>query len=795
MSERPSNDVIFEEALGKSTPEELYAYLDNVCRGDEELRHLMVRMIEAHLGVGHFLETPVAFIGPLSELASDLELSIEPLSASESQEGIHPGILGPAERADSLGMLGSLDVLEVIARGGMGLVLRGFDSKLNREVAIKLLPQEVAANADSRRRFVREARRAASVVHENVIAIFAVEDSGTLPYIVMPFVEGLSLQETIRRTGPLPIDLIFRLGIQIAEGLAAIHARDLVHRDLKPANILIERQSERIRITDFGVAQAVDEPHSTQFGLIAGTPAYMSPEQAEGLSVDHRGDLFSLGSVLYAMCTGRPPFEGKTIVGVIRQVCDQKPKPVREWNPAVPSDLSDIIARLHERNPADRPQSAAVVSAELKALKERLSRTDELAEKQVVESSFPRRRRLLGFGPRARHAATMGLFVALIMGGAEATGVTDFHGTVVRMLIPEGTLVVEVDDPNVHVTLEGTDLVITGAGAQEIRLKPGSYQLKTSRDGKVIRQELVTVRREGKQIVRVSNEPMPAPEIAPDWEKFVAGMPPEAQVEAVRKRLQELNPGYDGKLEWNIKNGFVDWVEIDSEALSDISPLQVFRQLTALRLQGPYPGRGKVTDLGPIRGLPLRKLQLISQPVSDLEPLRGMQLSELIIPESRVEDLSPLQGMKLKSIALQRSRVRSLEPLRGMPLEVVDLYLSSVKDLSPLLGMPIYYLNIGSLSLDDSELNRLAEFKKLKWLFMLDVPIRDLSPLRSLRLEKIDLHGTKVEDLSPLAGMPLQEIRLDYRPDRAEFLRSFPNLKLINHETPEVFWSKVEKPK
>jgi len=362
--------------------------------------------------------------------------------------------------------------------------------------------------------------------------------------------------------------------------------------------------------------------------------------------------------------------------------------------------------------------------------------------------------------------------MAFMMGAAEVTGVTDFHGTVVRLLMPEGTLVVEVDDPGVSVSLEGTDLVITIAGAKEIRLKPGAYQLKASRDGKVLRQELVNVVREGRQIVRVSNESTPETEKPADWEKVVAGLTPEAQVEALKKRLQELNPGYDGKMEWGVKDGFVNFIKIESEALSDISPLRTFRKLSELHLHGPFPGRGKVTDLRPLRGLPLDKLQLNSQPVSDLEPLRGMKLEELIIPESRVSDLSPLQGMKLKAIAIRRSSVTSLEPLRGMPLEMAELYMSSVQDLSPLQGMPLYYLNIGRLKLSESDMKLVPTFNRLKWLFMEGLPIRDLAPLKSLRLEKIDIHGTKVEDLSPLLGMPLDQIGLDYKPFQAKVLRS-----------------------
>src|SRR5262249_18040637 len=148
----------------------------------------------------------------------------------------------------------------------------------------------------ARRRFTREGRAAAAVSHDHVITIHAVEDSGPLPYIVMQLVAGASLQERIDRAGPLPLVEVLRIGRQTAAGLAAAHAQGLVHRDVKPANILLENGIERVKLTDFGLARAADDASLTQSGAIAGTPAFMSPEQAEGKPIDHRSDLFSLGS-------------------------------------------------------------------------------------------------------------------------------------------------------------------------------------------------------------------------------------------------------------------------------------------------------------------------------------------------------------------------------------------------------------------------------------------------------------------------------------------------------------------
>src|SRR5262249_46596973 len=140
------------------------------------------------------------------------------------------------------------------------------------------------------------------------------------------------------------------------------HAQGLVHRDIKPANILLEDGVERVKLTDFGLARAVDDASLTQSGMIAGTPLYMSPEQAEGKTVDHRSDLFSLGSVLYAMCTGRPPFRSETTMGVLRRICDDVPRPIRQINPEIPAYLAAIVEKLHAKDPVARFQAASEVA-------------------------------------------------------------------------------------------------------------------------------------------------------------------------------------------------------------------------------------------------------------------------------------------------------------------------------------------------------------------------------------------------------------------------------------------------
>ncbi len=262
----------------------------------------------------------------------------------------------------ALGRLGEYQVLDVLGRGGMGVVLKAFDPALDRMVALKVLSPSLAASGAARHRFAREARAAAAVVHEHVVAIYAVSSWRGLPYLVMQYISGRSLQERIDRDGPLAVEEVLRIGVQTAAGLAAAHAHGLVHRDVKPSNILLENGVERVKLTDFGLARAADDASLTQSGVLAGTPQYMAPEQAQGEGIDHRADLFSLGSVLYAMCAGRPPFRAETTMAVIRRVCDERPRSLREVNPDVPVWLAAIVAKLHAKNPARRFQSATEVA-------------------------------------------------------------------------------------------------------------------------------------------------------------------------------------------------------------------------------------------------------------------------------------------------------------------------------------------------------------------------------------------------------------------------------------------------
>lgn len=276
-------------------------------------------------------------------------------------------VLESPRHPEMLGRLGRYDVERLIGSGGMGVVFKAFDTQLHRPVAIKVLAPYLAGNGAARKRFAREARAAAAVVHEHVVAIHNVETGGEAPFLVMPLVAGESLQQRIDREGPLELRELLRIAMQTASGLAAAHAQGLVHRDVKPANILLEHGVERALLTDFGLARASDEASLTHTGYHPGTPQYMSPEQACGERVDARSDLFSLGSVMYAMATGRPPFRADTSYGILRKITDSEPRRLREVNSEMPEWLEYVVHWLLAKSPDGRPQSAEHVERLLRS--------------------------------------------------------------------------------------------------------------------------------------------------------------------------------------------------------------------------------------------------------------------------------------------------------------------------------------------------------------------------------------------------------------------------------------------
>jgi serine/threonine protein kinase len=251
----------------------------------------------------------------------------------------------------------------MLGSGGMGVVFKAEDVKLNRLVALKVMKPDQITEDIARQRFIAEGQSAASIQNDHVIAIYQVGEDNRLPYMAMQFLDGETLDRRIGRKVKIPVSDIIRIGREVALGLQAAHDNGLIHRDIKPGNIWLEAETGRAKILDFGLVRAIGDQnqHLTRTGFVMGTPGYMSPEQARGIKVDGRSDLFSLGAVLYEMCTGREPFMGSDMMATLMALAMESPPPIRMLNPEIPPALAELVSWLLAKSPEDRPRSARMV--------------------------------------------------------------------------------------------------------------------------------------------------------------------------------------------------------------------------------------------------------------------------------------------------------------------------------------------------------------------------------------------------------------------------------------------------
>ncbi|TVQ03126.1 MAG: serine/threonine protein kinase [Planctomycetaceae bacterium] len=356
---------------------------------------------------------------------SGLERADAEQSESTEQKGSLSGLaeigwvrslLRPCD--DGPGRLGRYPIRGLIGQGGMGVVLQAWDEDLGRPLAIKLLAPHLAGSGTARQRFLREARAAAAIVHPSVVPIYSVTADAPVPYLVMPYIAGGNLQQRIDRDGPLELEECLRIALQISEGLAAAHRQGLIHRDIKPANVLLEPGGHRVLISDFGLARALDDAAMTASGVIAGTPPYMSPEQARGEPLSCRSDLFSLGSVIYAMATGVAPFRGPSPLAVLRQIGERQPKRICEVNERMPPWFDALVDRLMQPQADRRPESAERVAELIGGCLHHTRRP--VANRLPTELTHrPVRRRV---SPKLASAALVGLIPASALGIYLSTG-------------------------------------------------------------------------------------------------------------------------------------------------------------------------------------------------------------------------------------------------------------------------------------------------------------------------------------------------------------------------------------
>lgn len=726
--------------------------------------------------------------------------------------------LTPPQQADEIGRLGAFRVLRVLGRGGMGVVFLAEDTALQRAVALKVLNPEFARRADGAVRFLREARAAAALRHEHVVTIYQVGEAegpeGPVPFLAMEFLEGSSLEKALAQH-TLPLSEVIRIGREVAQGLAAAHQSGLIHRDIKPDNIWLEQTQNvawrsdttamqthecvvprvdkesvatestsellpesglgHVKLLDFGLARTVRmESQLTEHGVVVGTPAYMAPEQAAGRPIDGRADLFSLGCVLYRMCTGQSPFPTTDVMATLSALANHDPVPVRQLNPAVPQGLADLIHRLLEKNPARRPASAQAVADALRALERKSS--------ALPRPPFLRHSRIL----LASLAVSLFLVLAAVV-------------IVVRVPGREAEFVIDTDDPNLVFQADGKGgIVLEDRKAnRRYQLKVGRYDSATGEyeidvtepvGGLEFSTRTLTLKRGDRVALKASlrsaekattpdkpEKPGALPAgvtgIDKEWLAMVARLPADEQIVVVTARLRALNPGFDGEVKSEIEAGVVVGFEFPTQDVSNVAPVRGFPGLRKLKCEGTFDDPGDLIDLTPLTGLPLKVLSVFKNDrLFDLRPLAGMPLVELNCYGTAVVDLTPLEKCPLAGLTMGQTGVtnRGLDLVKKLPLKQLNINDSKIDDLRPLAGLKLTNLECGGCP-----------------------TLKDLSPLKNMPLEYLDITRTAVTDLTPIKNAPLRKLRalgINLAPHRA-LLQAIPTLETINHMSRHEFWA------
>jgi eukaryotic-like serine/threonine-protein kinase len=358
----------------------------------------------------------------------------------------------PLPNLPEIGKIGPYEIHETLGAGGMGVVYRGYDPKLARPIAIKVIRPALLNNAGMKERFFAEARAAAAVENDHIVGVYSVEEHESTSCITMPLLHGETLEHRLRQKDlPIPLKQIIRIARELLSGLQAAHERGLIHRDLKPANLWLERPNDRLKILDFGLAM----PMNADEANFAGTPGYMAPEQARGERIDQRADLFSVGCVLYEMASGKQPFDADTPIGLIVATITSSPQPIDEVKKDLPRELARWINQLLAKNPEDRPATALDALQNLEKIEKTFL---------AIQTRRIRRRWLAGIAG----AGVMGILGAWIV--FEANKPTPAKPVSVELLA-------DADVGPILLTHDGVDTKFDPAREKVLDLMPGDYRL------------------------------------------------------------------------------------------------------------------------------------------------------------------------------------------------------------------------------------------------------------------------------------------------------------------------------
>ena len=610
------------------------------------------------------------------------------------------------------GRLGHYLLLELLARGGMGEVFRALDTQLHRPVALKVMLPVIAADPFAKDRFLREARAAAGLTSDHIVKVYHIGEDAGLPFIATELLQGQSLEAAIRAGQRFSVSEVVRIAREILQGLSVAHACGIVHRDIKPANLWLESTGSncfRVKILDFGLARAdLDESQLTHASAIVGTPAFMPPEQARGSkAIDFRSDLFSVGCVLYLLCTDQLPFQGETTIETLMAIAMSTPRSPELIRSDVPPELGKLVMELLEKDPKNRPESADSVIARLDGL-DSLS-SIQLSSQPIVALADPRLSRKIepmALSSRNRHWRPIAVALALL-GFISIASFAIFFWEV-----PDGRIVrVECSDPNIQIAFGDGELRIANAYTQPLVVQPGTVELRIKKleaDGSefVFESDKLIVRKGDVIALRIE---LLESEI--EIEQIGKGLIDSRKFPRRSLNRPELSVNQRGAV-WVLSiGGTVRLKEFDWVDFEDKLPMGDY-QVTDVNLATNL----LVTDDG------LRNL-------SGLSELTYLNLDSTKITDAGLEHLKDL--VQLRRLGLYGTKITDV----GIP------YLKNMTELIE--------LGFGLVPITDSAILQIRRFDKLQRLHLDNTKITDAGvPLlrRLEQLEELNLGGTLVTD-------------------------------------------------